>query len=137
MKRLLTLLVLIVPLFGCANIYRLDLTRDRRVNATSARKLYSPLNKYRQAHGHYPDNLSRLKPNYIEDLPTTVAGHQFFYLKHKNSQGFSLGWYQSEQIKPFIYTTSLINQEISVCTVTRYKSIRGDVDDHHFCWLVS
>lgn len=132
MKSLLTLLFLVTLLSGCDR-YRLDEDRDYNTNKTIAKTLYTPLNKYLDEHGNYPENLSELKPNYIKELPTTVAGHQFKYtnfpnLSRNGIHEFSISWYQSPN------PSKLINKKIIGCNVRRKRSKSGEFWEANDCW---
>ena len=131
MKYLLTTLFLVTTFSGCS-IYQVDRRSDHIANETIAKRLSASLDEYFAEHGNYPENLSQLQPNYVEQLPTTVAGYEFKYVSRpRNSiNEFSIYWYEDND------PAKLINKDINGCNVRRKRYKSGEISEINECWRV-
>lgn len=124
MQRLLTITLLVVAIAACSR-YPLDKGSDRFANEAIVRGLYKALDSYRADRGVYPESLALLTPEYVAELPTTVAGHEFQYQRSdylKRSDEFTIFWYQSTP------------GEVNACSVRRKVSQNGEVSEADDCW---
>jgi hypothetical protein len=71
------LLALAVLITGCA----LPFPEEAQVtNQVRAGWIIHALDQYQQDHGHLPDHLEDLQPDYLAELPRTTRGHPFSYV---------------------------------------------------------
>ena len=57
------------------------------------------LERYRAAHGDYPDTLDPRAPSFVQKLPVDLIGGQPLHYRRKNSDNFllySVGWNETD-----------------------------------------
>jgi hypothetical protein len=60
-------------------------------NKQTGELIVNALNTYQQEHGTFPQVLDELVPAYINKVPTTMGGHNFFY-RSDSVDGFILSF---------------------------------------------
>jgi len=72
-----------------------------RKNRENADRIVRALRAYQHDHGTYPEELSRLEPDYLKPVPARLAypgdtaGSPFHYVAAENGKSFTIGYWEA------------------------------------------
>lgn len=61
-------------------------TNEGVIDAEIVKKIAGAIEKYKSSTHKYPESLNNLVPEYLEEIPSTARGKDFFYSHYTNSQ---------------------------------------------------